>query len=214
MITEDKIDASVERWLRNKRENLEHLLSYTESPVERLLLLAMIVPAEREHKLDRPGWVSGEHVMVPNDPPIIDELTIDGSLYGPNSELAASARAAAGIVGGCWVGWQYGCLGLTFLVAQPVLPISGRNIRPDFVIVGSECRIAIEVDGHDFHERTKEQAARDRSRDRAMFVDGWHVLRFTGSEVWRDAEACAVEIARFIQLESVRRLQSKTGATV
>jgi hypothetical protein len=47
-------------------------------------------------------------------------------------------------------------------------------------------RYAIEIDGHDFHERTKEQAKRDRSRDRNLSAFGYTVLRYTGSEVYCD----------------------------
>ncbi len=54
--------------------------------------------------------------------------------------------------------------------------------------------IVIECDGHDFHERTKEQAARDRSRDREMTMGGFKVLRFTGAEIWADAIRCADQI--------------------
>jgi len=46
--------------------------------------------------------------------------------------------------------------------------------------------LIIECDGHDFHERTKEQASRDRSRDRRLQEAGYPVFRFTGSEIWRD----------------------------
>lgn len=56
-------------------------------------------------------------------------------------------------------------------------------------------RLAIECDGHDFHERTKEQAARDRSRDRALQAAGYTVMRFTGSELYRDPVGCVLEIA-------------------
>lgn len=54
-------------------------------------------------------------------------------------------------------------------------------------------RIAIECDGHDYHERTKEQAARDRSRDRTLQAQGWLILRFTGAEIYRDALSCTLE---------------------
>lgn len=54
--------------------------------------------------------------------------------------------------------------------------------------------IVVECDGHDFHERTKEQARRDRQRDRFMQSLGYRVLRFTGSEIFGDPERCADEI--------------------
>lgn len=59
-------------------------------------------------------------------------------------------------------------------------------------------RIAIECDGHEFHERTPDQAERDRSRDRALTADGWIVLRFTGREIWRDPFAVVNEVERII----------------
>lgn len=46
--------------------------------------------------------------------------------------------------------------------------------------------LVVECDGHDFHERTKQQAARDRSRDRRLQAAGFTVFRFTGSEIWND----------------------------
>jgi hypothetical protein len=51
-------------------------------------------------------------------------------------------------------------------------------------------RIGIELDGHDFHERTKEQVKRRDSRDRALLTAGWTVLHFSGSEFHRDPVAC------------------------
>lgn len=58
--------------------------------------------------------------------------------------------------------------------------------------------IFIECDGHDFHERTKEQAKKDRSRDRRIQGSGAFVLRFTGSEIWADPAECAIEIIDFV----------------
>lgn len=54
-------------------------------------------------------------------------------------------------------------------------------------------RVVVECDGHDFHERTKEQAAHDRSRDRAMVLAGYKVMRFTGSEIHRNLMNCVVD---------------------
>lgn len=62
---------------------------------------------------------------------------------------------------------------------------------------GSEVKLAIECDGHEFHQRTKEQAARDKRRDRFLLSQGWTPLRFTGSEIHRDAAQCVEEIVSF-----------------
>ena len=74
--------------------------------------------------------------------------------------------------------------------------------RVDFLIFDCSCPfeiadptiIVVECDGHDFHEKTKEQAARDKKRDRFFQGLGFKVLRFTGSEIWADAHACVEEI--------------------
>ena len=45
--------------------------------------------------------------------------------------------------------------------------------------------MAIECDGHDFHEKTKEQAQRDKEKDRILQANGWLIARFTGSEIYK-----------------------------
>ena len=61
----------------------------------------------------------------------------------------------------------------------------------DFVLCMLESgttKIAVELDGHDFHEKTKEQAAHDKAKDRFLQAKGYHVARFTGAEVFRDPD--------------------------
>lgn len=60
---------------------------------------------------------------------------------------------------------------------------------------------AVECDGHDFHEKTKEQAARDKSRDRALTAAGVKVMRFTGSEIWRNPDGCAGEVLSCMHMD-------------
>ena len=86
--------------------------------------------------------------------------------------------------------------------------------RVDFAIfingvANEEIKIVVECDGHEFHEKTKEQAARDKKRDRDLQIAGWKVLRFSGSEIWRDHEACAETVESLavneIEAQLVRR---------
>lgn len=66
----------------------------------------------------------------------------------------------------------------------------------DFVLSApslNDKRVIIECDGHEFHERTKEQAAKDRSRDRSAQAAGYQILRFTGSELYHDPLKCVRE---------------------
>lgn len=62
-------------------------------------------------------------------------------------------------------------------------------LRVDFLIG----RVVVELDGHEWHERTPEQVERDHKRDRQLIACGYTVLRFSGREVIRDPRACAEE---------------------
>lgn len=67
--------------------------------------------------------------------------------------------------------------------------------RVDFLMTDErhDRKVVVECDGHDFHERTKDQAKRDRSRDRWLMRRGYTVARFTGSEIWANPVTCAQE---------------------
>lgn len=78
-----------------------------------------------------------------------------------------------------------------------VQPTVGE-IHPDFVVTLEDIAtetfrksIAIECDGHDFHEKTKQQASCDKKRDRMLTARGLQVARFTGSEIHDNPLKCA-----------------------
>lgn len=62
----------------------------------------------------------------------------------------------------------------------------------------TKVRFVVEIDGHDYHERTKEQAARDRLRDRMFTQAGYTVLRYTASEVYNDPVTVTEELISLI----------------
>ena len=59
-------------------------------------------------------------------------------------------------------------------------------------------KMIVECDGHDFHEKTKEQARRDKGRDRNLQSLGFPVYRYTGSELYADVYRSATEIVRVL----------------
>lgn len=96
--------------------------------------------------------------------------------------------------------------GISRLAIEPQREIAtGASLyRADFLVylmphvaVQSTARFfttVVEVDGHDFHERTQLQAARDRQRDRALLLEGLRTVRFTGSEVFNRPDDCVREL--------------------
>jgi hypothetical protein len=99
------------------------------------------------------------------------------------------ALAEQKVNGGCFVlvpQWSVNQVGLVDLGVF----IPGLNHHRPIVVV--------ECDGHHFHERTVEQASKDRRRLRNLQRLGIPVLPFTGTDVVRSSEEFAQEIAEFI----------------
>lgn len=53
----------------------------------------------------------------------------------------------------------------------------------DFYIEKRQTKLCVYTDGHTYHERTEEQAQRDRNIDRKLQELGFQVLRYTGKDV-------------------------------
>ncbi|MFC5587581.1 endonuclease domain-containing protein [Sporosarcina soli] len=90
-----------------------------------------------------------------------------------------------------------------FLEAQREIRVNERRYRVDIFIVvenydGDSFAFAIECDGHDFHQKTKEQVARDKKRERDLMSAGCRVIRFTGSEIVDNPDGCATEVFKII----------------
>jgi len=72
-----------------------------------------------------------------------------------------------------------------------------ENYRVDFLLTYEKenklSRLIIECDGHEFHEKTKEQAARDKKRERFLQDCGYKIHRYSGSEIFKDVFEAANE---------------------
>lgn len=66
--------------------------------------------------------------------------------------------------------------------------VPGRRYRIDIAI--PERRLAIEVDGWQYHGRHKGDFARDRERQNALTLHGWRILRFTAGQIRKDLQGC------------------------
>lgn len=86
------------------------------------------------------------------------------------------------------IGWMYED---RFYVQHKV-----NKYRLDFAFINKNqnISIAMEVDGHNYHERTESQAVNDRRRDRFLTKKGWRVLRFHRQEIESDLSACMQQV--------------------
>lgn len=65
-------------------------------------------------------------------------------------------------------------------------------------------KFVIECDGHEFHEKTKKQAAHDKKRDRYMLIEGFKVLRYTGSEIVNNPHIIAEDIFKVLGYKTTK----------
>lgn len=90
---------------------------------------------------------------------------------------------------------------------QARVDIEGRFYFLDFAVepqdpwlfealssAGIGIRLGIELDGHAFHERTKEQVVDRNRRDRDLLSAGWLILHFSGSELHANPILAVVEV--------------------
>lgn len=93
-----------------------------------------------------------------------------------------------------------------YLHVQPKIHIGEDTFKVDFLLAPvmreHDTRfpnLIIECDGHDYHEKTKEQAKRDKRRDRKLQSAGYRIMRFTGSEIYSSPHKCVRELFGFLR---------------
>jgi very-short-patch-repair endonuclease len=103
--------------------------------------------------------------------------------------------------------WQYSDVESRFnvdLELQAEIDTPAGKYRVDFLITSKSTgeigtALVIELDGHDFHERTKEQVAYDNKRARALAQAGMTVVRFSGHEMVTKARDCIKDVIALIE---------------
>jgi len=68
--------------------------------------------------------------------------------------------------------------------------------RVDFFFPKSN--LIVEIDGREYHSST-EQRQKDFERELALIKKGYTVLRFTGSQVYKDTQGCVDKIYKFLE---------------
>ncbi len=151
--------------------HLEDLVSIAESPIEKAMLFSLCVAAHdaaSNVRYKKGGYIFGDVEDMP------DILTIE-----PQAQLG-EYRADF------------------LLTYKECVPDFERKkiLKNGTEIPGVKdvtVQLIVECDGHDFHDRSKEQASHDRERDRELKKLGYEVFRYTGSDIWKNPLACATE---------------------
>lgn len=163
----------VKNGLLELEEFIDIFVSACESPIEQMLLLALKTYGDEVASIHRYSYDS---------PSCIRDASVEPPTAWNN--LVIQSQASTG---------KY----------RVDFKLTYRETGKDFCKENQSDFIArqvlVECDGHEFHEKTKEQAANDKKRDRELAAKGYTVLRFTGSEIWKDPFKCAEEIFNYLQ---------------
>lgn len=156
------------RWASMMAVSFECDNRHGDTPIERLLICALYTRL----RIEEPEW-PWEMFMASDDASALNLRGIDGF----EKRMIVQKQYQ-------FDGWR-----VDFLIS-----VYADWARLDVPRPAGWRRLIVECDGHNFHERTKEQAAKDRNRDRTAQLGGIEVFRFTGSEIWRDPWGCAGQI--------------------
>lgn len=95
----------------------------------------------------------------------------------------------------------------TRLEQQKEIIIDDKKYVVDFIFDGEngdfaekigQIKVIIECDGHDFHHKTKKQVEYDNERQLALQTVGYEVIRFSGSQIYKDPLGCAEKAYKYI----------------
>jgi len=84
--------------------------------------------------------------------------------------------------------FEWNSLHVTPQAGLSKLKVNGKNIRVDFCIWvpgNPSVKIVVECDGFQFHSN-KQTFENDRARDRLLQMNGYRVIRFSGTEINQD----------------------------
>lgn len=86
---------------------------------------------------------------------------------------------------------------------QKEIITKNNRYRVDFLIPvvyknQDNIMFVIECDGHEFHQKTKQQVEADNKRQRDLIEAGYEVIRFSGTEIYHRPSQCASTIKNII----------------
>lgn len=61
-----------------------------------------------------------------------------------------------------------------------------------------EKSLIVELDSYLWHGADPEQFAKEKKRERELQKEGWHIMRFSGREIYRNVEKCVGEVLDFL----------------
>ena len=81
------------------------------------------------------------------------------------------------------------------LFSQKEIKANGKKYVNNF---NTKRKIIIECDGYEFHQKTKEQVQKDNEREYNLKMEGYEILRFSGTQIYNNPFKCAEDTYNYI----------------
>lgn len=104
--------------------------------------------------------------------------------------------------------YDYDCRFGVELYPQYRISVNNKNYCVDFLFDSElleDCekeikpyKLVIECDGHNYHQKNKQQVANDNERDYNLKSAGYDVLHFSGSQIYKNPLGCAEQAYNYI----------------
>ncbi len=88
-----------------------------------------------------------------------------------------------------------------FLKSQEEVQSNERNYRVDYAIFGDDIKIAVELDGFEFHG-SRHAFSYDRLRQNDLQAAGWTILRFSYDSVRNETARCVSQLQAVLLMDS------------
>lgn len=90
---------------------------------------------------------------------------------------------------------------IKFIKPQEAVSLNERNYRIDYAIFGGDIKIAVELDGFEFHG-SRQAFSYDRLRQNDLQAAGWTILRFSYDSVRSETARCAEQLQAVLLMDS------------
>ena len=90
---------------------------------------------------------------------------------------------------------------MSFIKPQEAVNLNERGYRIDYAIFGSDIKIAVELDGFEFHG-SRQAFSYDRLRQNDLQAAGWTILRFSYDSVRSETVRCVAQLQAILLMDS------------
>jgi len=169
------INNRVERHLIHNLSVVDYNYDGEASPIEIIFDVA--------RKILKAEGILNSDIEFVCDRSVGNELNINGKIYVPDFLYEY------------WVTFE----GIEPNAVQYALDNPTATEYKTYKYTNENLKVVVECDGHEFHQKTKQQVKKDNERQLALQMAGYEVIRFSGSQIYNEPFECIKSAYDFIE---------------